>query len=125
MLITYSHPADFTSAAAVACALYFAAVYRSAAIAWVGFGGLSAALHLVSMAGALWNSGQIAVVLTVVDLVGMAVDGRPSCVIALTEHAERLTRDQDRLVLLEATARNPMWRAAFTSGPIPRSRPRR
>jgi len=108
MLITFSHPADFASVA-VACALYSTAVYRSAAIAWVGFGGASAALLLVSMvisrsAGAFWDSGQIVVVLAIGVLVGMAVSGRRSYVSSLIERAEQLRRERDQQALLAAAA---------------------
>jgi signal transduction histidine kinase len=108
MLITFSHPADFASVA-VACALYSTAVYRSAAMAWVGFGGSSAALLLVSLvtspsASVFWDSGQIVIVLAVGVLVGLVVSGRRSYVRSLIERAEQLKRERDQQALLAAAA---------------------
>lgn len=108
MLITFSHPADFASVA-VACALYSTAVYRSAAIAWVGFGSASAALLLISLvispsASAFWDSSQIVVVLAIGVLVGMAVSARRSYVSSLIERAEQLRRERDQQALLAGAA---------------------
>jgi signal transduction histidine kinase len=108
MLITFSHPADFASIA-VACALYSTTVYRSAAIAWVGFGAASAALLLVSLVispspSVFLDSGQIVIVLASGVFIGMAVSGRRSYVSSLIERAEQLTRERDQQSLLAAAA---------------------
>ena len=108
MLLTFSRPADFASVA-VACALYSTAVYRSASSAWVGFGGASAALLLISLvtspsASVFWSSGQIVFVLAAGVLIGMVVSGRRRYVSALIERAEQLKRERDQHALLAAAA---------------------